>query len=254
MLQIVKFVIQLFFFDIAQIFGCRNASHTSFDHRRGCFLDSGYITGYKYARQRGSSVLIADRNLSAAFWVILHFAACHFQQLGHRRKSDSQADCINIEMLFCSRNELKMGIHLGNGHSGHTFLAFCTDDGVGKIERNSSPCYLCRMYAVSADSRRRIYQAYNLTAALQKLEGNHQTYVAGAKHQNLLAWKHAVQVHHRLGCTSTNDSRKRPAREGNHVFRCACGDQNRVSFVVKDLFTLLYDNLFVLIQADHGGI
>ena len=147
-----------------------------------------------------------------------------------------------------------MGIYLGNGHSGHTFLTFCTDDGVGKIERNSGSCNLCRMYAISADSRCRIHQAYNLTAALQKLEGNHQAYVAGTKHQNLLARKHAVQVHHRLGCTGSNDSRKGPAREGNHIFGCACGNQDRVSFVVEDLITLLYDNLFILIQADYGGI
>ena len=47
----------------------------------------------------------------------------------------------------------------------------------------------------------------NITVYLGALEGNDKSYISGAKHQNLIARKNTMKVHHCLRCPRTDNSR-----------------------------------------------
>ena len=125
---------------------------------------------------------------------------------------------------------------------------------MGQIEGDAGSGHLGRMDTVAADPGCRIHKCHDLTAALHELEGNHQTHIAGAEHQHPLSRQHAVQVHHGLGSTGTDDTRKGPAREGHHVLRSPRCDNDGISLDVANAVALLHHDFLILIQADDRRI
>ena len=133
-------------------------------------------------------------------------------------------------------------------------FALRLDNRMRQIERHTGACYLCRMYAISANARRCINQRNHITAALHQLEADDQADIARAEHQDFLARLDAMQIHHGLCGACADDARQCPAVEGDHIFRSAGCDDNRICFVMNDLLADAHDDLFILIQSDDRRI
>ena len=231
-----------------------DTGNSALNHRRTCFFNAGNIACCKNPRNRSFSICIANRNLSATLWIIFHLAACHFQQLRHRRKSDCQTNCIYLKMLFCARNKLEMGIHFRNGNTGYMVCSLCLLNGMGKIERHATPGNLCCMNAIAANSWGCIHQRNHFTTCLQQLIADNQTNITRTNHQNFLPRLYALNVHHGLGCTCSDDTRNVPALERNHVFCCTRCNDDGIALIVMDFAVFLHGDFFIFIDAHDGCI
>ena len=90
------------------------------------------------------------------------------------------------------------------------------------------------MNSVSADSRCCINDCKNFASCLQKLKTNNKANVSASKHQDFFAGFYAVQVHHCLGSSGSDNTGERPSFKGNHIFgSTSCYD--RVRFPLKNL-------------------
>ena len=231
-----------------------DTGNSTFNHRRTCFFNAGNIACCKNSWNRSFSICITNWNLSATLRIIFHLAACHLQQLRHRRKADCQTNCIYLKMLFCARNKLEMGIHFRNGNTGYMVCSLCLLNGMGKIERYATPSNLCCMNAIAANSWSCIHQCNHFTTCLQQLIADNQTNITRTQHQNLFPWSNAMQIHHGLCSTSTNYARQCPTIKSYHVFCCTRCNQNCIAFIMVNLFSNPNDQFFFCIQANNGCI
>ena len=157
-------------------------------------------------------------------------------------------------MLFCSWNKLKMIVNFRNRYTCHMIFSFCFHNGMGKVKWNSRSGNLCSMYAITSDSRCRVNQCNHITATLFQLEADNQTNISASQHQDPVSRLYTVKVHHGLCGSCSNHTRKRPALEGNHIFCCSCGNNNGISFIMENFFSLFYHDFFVLIHSNDCGI
>ena len=183
-----------------------------------------------------------------------HIAGGIAGQLGHRRQADGDADGIDVELFLCAGDRLEVLVHLCNDRTGDTVGSLCLDDRVGKVERNAGPCDFGRVCAVAADSRSRIDNGCHLASGLQQLEGDDESDVAGADHQNFAAGLDTLEIHHGLCGAGADDAGGIPSFERDHVLRRSGGDDDGVALVVIYDAVLLDGDLFVGVNAHDCGV
>ena len=110
------------------------------------------------------------------------------------------------------------------------------------------------MDTITANSWSCINNGNHFAASLQQLEADNQTNITRTNHQNLLPWLYALNVHHGLGCTCSDDTRNVPALERNHVFCCTRCNDDGIALIVMDFAVFLHGDFFIFIDAHDGCI
>lgn len=157
-------------------------------------------------------------------------------------------------MLFCSRNYLPVRIDLPDGDTRHAVCSLRSNNGMRQIKRNAAAGNLGSMDTISANPWGSICNGNDFTACLQQLKADDQSNIPRTQHQNPLARHCAMQIHHGLSCTCSNDTRQRPARKCHHVFACTRCNQNRITFDMLDFIANLYSYFFFRKDSDDNGI
>ena len=240
--------------EIACLHADMRGNASALNHCGTCFFNSGNISGTINAADGCFAVFTQQGNMTALLQNQFHVTGRIACQLGHRCQANGNTNGIHIQFLFCARNRLEMVVYLCNDRTGYTVCSLCLYNGMGQVKRNARSGELCCMDTITANSRSCINNGNHFAASLQQLEADNQTNITRTNHQNLLPRLYALNVHHGLGCTCSNDTRNVPALERNHVFCCTRCNDDGIALIVMDFAVFLHGDFFIFIDAHDGCI